>query len=571
MLRELSIWQFAIVEEAHIEFEHGFHVITGETGAGKSILIDALGLLLGGRASSDWVRHGAEKAEIEGVFEVEPHHPAMQIMKDWGWDAEDGMILLRREILANGKSIARINGRMVTVSMLKQLGATLLDLSGQHEHQSLLSPEEHLEWLDRFGGESLIEAKSSYQAVYRQFLEVDQELRRLMTNQQEIAQRIDLYQFQLKEIDEAQLVDGEEEELESEYRRLANGEKLLSHVSQAYRALYGDGQAFDLLQTSLAALEEAATIDEQISPVMEMVQSAVYQIEEAVRELSSYQDTLEFEPTRLHEVQERLHLIRQLKRKYGNSIAEILSYRDKIAKELDFLENRDENLEELRKKREQLLKQLQELAEQLTQFRKRAATILESRVEQELKELHMGSTVFHVAFYPISKSFPFSASGQDRVEFLISPNPGEPLRPLAKIASGGELSRIMLALKCIFTDLMSISTLVFDEIDTGVSGRAAQAIAEKMARLGMQYQVLCVTHLPQVACMADVHFGISKMVVDEKTKTQIEKLDEQARTHELARLLGGAEVTETTLEHAREMIRLAAQVKEKLKMADLIR
>lgn len=562
MLREMSIRHFAIIEHVHLTFDDGFHVLTGETGAGKSILIDAIGLLVGGRGSADFVRHGKEKAEIEGLFEVPAEHPVRDVLRELGIEPEEDMLIIRREIAHSGKSTCRINGRMVTLAMLKQVGERLLDIHGQHEHQSLLKPEEHVEWLDAFGGEAVLAKRREYEALYRKYRDRELEWRRLTVDEKEVAQRIDLLRFQHEEIAAAQLTDGEEEELESERNRLVHAEKIVQNASEAYEALYGERRGLEYLHDAMQALEEIVQVDESVRSVWETVQSAYYQLEEAARELGNYRDQLEFDPDRLSEVEDRLHLIRQLKRKYGESIRDILSYREHVQAELEQLLNRDENKEAMEAEIKQLRAELDKKADELTALRKQAARRLEERVEKELADLNMGATTFHVAFNSFETPHDLTPSGKDRIEFQIAPNPGEPLRPLAKIASGGELSRIMLALKTLFAHADDIPTLIFDEIDTGVSGRAAQAIAEKMVALGRKSQVLCITHLPQVACMADTHFYIYKETESGHTQTHVDKLDRQGRTLELARMLGGVEVTETTREHAEEMLRMAEQMKQ---------
>jgi DNA repair protein RecN (Recombination protein N) len=563
MLRELTIRQFAIIEEVHLSFEHGFHVLTGETGAGKSILIDALGLVAGGRASSDFVRHGAKAAEIEAVFEIPEAHSIRPLLIDWGFEQDDlDLLIIRREITASGKSTCRINGRSVTLSMLREVGGRLLDLSGQHEHQALLRVEEHLDWLDRFGGEDLLSLRREYEEMYREYRKVTRELEKLDLNRKELARRLDLLTFQRDEIAKATLTPGEDEELERERSRLMHAEKLLTHTAGAYESMYGERGALDLLQDAIHHLEQAAAMDETLGRTAESLQNAYYLLEEAVREVGRYRDDFDFEPGRLDEVEERLHLIRQLKRKYGDTIEEIIRYKEQVERELAELEHREETQEQLQEEADRLLGELRRLAGELSAKRKKAAMELEKRVEKELADLNMGSTVFHVSFYRDAyRSGELFATGQDRIEFQISPNPGEPLKPLAKIASGGELSRIMLALKVIFTGVQEVHTLIFDEVDTGVSGRAAQAIAEKISALAQSFQVLCVTHLPQVACMADHHYLIVKDTEADQTKTRVKKLDFEGRTLELARMLGGVEVTRTTREHAEEMLRLAEEAK----------
>ncbi len=565
MLKELSIHQFAIVENINLTFDQGFHVLTGETGAGKSILIDALSLVVGGRASSDFVRHGAQKAVIEASFEFTSDHPAINLLTEWEIEVDEDTIIVRREIAVSGKSSCRVNGRLITLAMLKQLGGCLIHIHGQHEHTGLLHVEEHLAWLDQFGGEELLQQRAMYLERYQVYQQITKTLKRLDLDQQEMERRIDMLQFQVSEIKAARLVSGEEEDLEQEAKRLAGGEKLLKRVSGAYQNMSGDNGAIVQLGQAAAELQDVETYDESIREILENVEEAIFQLEEAARELDIYQDSLEFSPERLNEVQDRLHTIRQLKRKYGESVEEILHYLTQAEQELDRLTHVEENRDHLYAEQQKLLQELLEGANELTNQRKQAANQLETRVEEQLSDLMMGSSVFHVAFYPEHyQTESFTPTGMDRVEFQLSPGPGEPLRPLKKIASGGELSRIMLALKCIFSGRDQVHTLIFDEVDTGVSGRAAQAIAEKMATVAASNQILCVTHLPQVACMADVHLYVAKEITSEKTSTAVSHLDKSQRVIELSRMLGGAEVTDRTKHHAAEMLYLAEQVKAKL-------
>ena len=560
MLKELSIRQFAIIESVRLSFDEGFHVLTGETGAGKSILIDALTMVMGGRASADYVRHGAKKAEIEALFEISGDHPVFGILEEMGLETEEELLVIRREITASGKSSCRINGNLVTLTMLRKVGRTLLDIHGQHEYQSLLRTDEHLEWLDAFGDQHLKDLRRQYEALYGEYKTLEKELERLTADERETARRMDLLSYQLQEITAASLVEGEDQELEQERNRLVNAEKLVKAAGDAFEELYAEGRGGDSLRNALYHLEEIIRFDESVAPIFESVQSAVYQVEEAIRLLGRYRDELEFEPDRLNRVEERLDLIHRLKRKYGDTIESILAYAESVSGELEELRNRDENREKVKQRLDMVGEKLKNLADLLTSARKKAAKRLEQRMEAELADLNMANTAFRVAFEPAERGF--TPAGCDRVEFQIAPNPGEPLRPLAKIASGGELSRLMLALKTIFIDVDPIDTVVFDEIDTGVSGRAAQSIAEKMAGLARKNQVLCVTHLPQVACMADHHYLITKEVSDQQTRTRVERLDEDGRATELARMLGGVEVTATTRRHAEEMLRLAERIKQ---------
>jgi DNA repair protein RecN (Recombination protein N) len=562
MLKELSIHQFAIVENINLTFDHGFHVLTGETGAGKSILIDALGLIIGGRASSDFVRHGSTKATIEASFDFQTDHPAVTLLREWDIEVEEEYLIVRREIAVSGKSTCRVNGRMITLAMLKQLGKYLIHIHGQHEHTGLLQVDEHLAWLDQFGGSDVIDRRNEYQKLYQQYQEITKQIAQLDLDQQEMERRVDMLQFQISEIKDARLVAGEEEALEEEEKRLAGGEKLISRVSRAYQILSTEGGGITQLRRAVSSLQEIENLDSTIQDTLETMEAATFQLEEAARELDIYQDSFDFSPERLYEVQDRFHTIRQLQRKYGETTSDILSYLERAEEELERLQNVEENKEHLYEKQLQLKHELLQKAAELTGLRKQAASELEVQVEAQLADLMMGSSVFHVSFFPdpLQKTA-FHATGMDQVEFQLSPGPGEPLRPLAKIASGGELSRIMLALKCILSGRDEVETLIFDEVDTGVSGRAAQAIAEKIAFLASDNQILCVTHLPQVACMADVHLYVSKQIDEHKTSSSVVPLDKSGRIMELSRMLGGAEVTARTKQHAAEMLFLANKVK----------
>ncbi|SDZ03602.1 DNA repair protein RecN [Thermoactinomyces sp. DSM 45892] len=566
MIRQLSIRHFAIIEELHIDFSHGFHALTGETGAGKSILIDALGLVVGGRASADFVRHGKEKAEIEAVFDCEPNEQLSTLFEEQGLELEEGSLWIRREVLANGKSSCRVNGRLVTLGILKQIGTHLINIHGQHESQKLNQIDMHLEWIDQYGGTELLTIRTDYQENYEKYTQIERKLAKLNQDERELVQRIDLLEYQLQEIQDTQLVLGEDEELETECRKLANTEKLMAHVNRSYQCLYGEQRGLDFLHQASSELASVADLDPKLQVLQEQLLSVTDHLDDIIRDVSHYQDTLYFDPKRLAEAQERAHHIRQLKRKYGETIPDILKYQEMISSELSELLDRDMRRDDLEKSRDQYKERLAVLASHITHLRKKAARNLEVEMERELADLHMGTTLFRVHFHDGDDSQKrLTRTGQDEVEFQIAPNLGEPLRPLAKVASGGEMSRIMLALTCIFADITQVDTLIFDEVDTGVSGRAAQAIAEKIAYIARRCQVLCVTHLPQVACMADDHYGISKQSSDSVTRTKVDRLDHSARVLELARMLGGAEVTNKTKDHATEMIRLANMVKEKIK------
>lgn len=562
------------MEAVDVKFHNGFHVLTGETGAGKSIIIDALGLLAGGRGSADLIRYGCERAEMEASFDLPPAHSVWTTLADFGISASsEELLIIRREISAQGKSTARINGQLVNLSMLREVGEQLINLHGQHEHGTLLRPELHLGLLDAYGAEAIRPVKAKYQDTYSAYAKVDKEYNDLRNTSQQALQMLDLYRFQIEEIAAAELKAGEDELLLEEKNKLSHSEKMMDSISLAYDLLYGS-QGLEAVAKALAKLNDVAGFDQRgIGPMLEQLQSAYYQLEDASYSLRNYRDNIEFNPERLEEVEDRLDLLSSLKRKYGDNAEDILAYYNKILQETETLENKDELLDKLEAKREELLKQLLGEGEQLSTVRRRMAEELAAQIEIELKELQMERTSFKVKLDWnedtqgvdwLGRKIRPGRHGIDVAEFLISPNPGEPLRPLSKIASGGELSRIMLAMKSIFARHDNVPVLIFDEVDTGVSGRAAQSIAEKLFRLSRTCQVFSITHLPQVACMADQQYLIEKIVADGRTMTQIEELSEEGRVNELARMLGGVEITEKTQHHAQEMLKLAAAQKDSI-------
>lgn len=567
MLRELSIRNLAVIEEVNVSFHHGFHVLTGETGAGKSILIDALSLIVGGRGSADMVRYGCDKAEMEAMFDLPSHHPVWAAMERLGVQASrEEMLVIRRELTSHGKSSSRVNGQLVTMTMLREIGECLVNIHGQHEHQSLLRTEQHLEWLDLFAGDLLIERKTAYRAVYQQLQQARASVRELEETARHNVQMLDLYRYQIEEITNAKLKDGEDEQLVEERRKLQYAGKRMDSVSEAYALLY-NGKGLDAISKAISKLTDIQSYDPAVlTPMLEQLQSAFYQAEDAVFQLRDYRDSIDSDPEQLSVIEDRLDLINGLKRKYGETIPDILQYLERITEERDKIENRDEYLDKLRKDEQRLYLQGHELAQELSELRAHASERLAAAIELELKQLQMGNTVFRVQLdHPMalepSEMAALNANGMDEAIFMLSTNPGEPLKPLNKIASGGEMSRIMLALKAIFAEIDQVPVLVFDEVDTGVSGRAAQAIAEKMSQLSAKCQIFSITHLPQVACMADHHYEIKKHIIEQRTSTNVTKLVESSRIEELARMLGGVEVTEKTRHHAQEMLVLADRQK----------
>lgn len=555
MLRELSIRNFAIIEDLTVSFSDGLTVLTGETGAGKSIIIDAVHLLAGGRGSQEFIRHGARKAELGGLFQINAStHPVFARLEEAGIECEEGTIILRRDLNDSGKSVCRVNGKLVPLSVLRDIGSHLIDIHGQHENQELMDEKRHIYLLDHFAKETMHTALALYRERFMTYKQLRKELEAVSIDEQRIAQRIDLYQFQLNELEMAGLQVGEEESLNDERKRLMNFNKIYEASHIAYETIAGEQKGLDWIRQAMQALEDAAHLDEQFKEASEAVNSAFYMLEDAAYQTQSAVDALEFDPERLNEVEERLAVIQTLKRKYGATIEEILAYETRIASELEELLHHDETLHKKEQQVAIIQKELKTLAQDLTSMRKVAATALSDAIMRELRMLHMEKAKFVVQF---KEQAQFDENGLDDVVFYISTNVGEPPKSLPKIASGGELSRMMLALKTIFSSTTGVTSIIFDEVDTGVSGRVAQAIAEKIAEISTNSQVLCISHLPQVAAMADHHYFIKKEVEHNRTYTSLTEITAHARIEELSRMMSGAEITEATLRHAEELVTMA--------------
>lgn len=577
MLRELTIKNLALIEELRLEFAEGLNILTGETGAGKSIIIDAVNLVLGVRSSAEMVRAETESAQVEAVFELEENTELDQALAEWGIPlGEDRILVIAREVQVAGRSRCRLNGQTVTVLTLSKVGGFLLDLHGQHEHQSLLHIDKHREILDGFGGAKLTEQRRVTAETYHRWAELRRDLANLSLNEQEKQERLEYLTFQVQEIERARLQPGEEEELLKEREVLAAAETLFATASGAYELLYGGdepGSALDKLNACGQSLEKVIEVDPRLKPFYQSITEAACQLEETARDIRSYRDQVEFDPARLAAVEERLDEIARLKRKYGKNVPEIMAYAEKARKELASMESQEELLALKTKELALVEEELQKNARVLSDLRQEAAKFLEETIIAQLAEVNMGKTVFEVSISSVSdekkglmingRRLAINEKGFDRVEFLVAPNPGEGLRPLSKIASGGELSRLMLVLKVIMAKAGSIPTMVFDEIDTGISGRTAQAVAEKLLLLAKTNQVICVTHLPQIASMATRHFYIEKQTFGERTRVQVGVLSKEGRIGELARMLGGAEVTVTTRNHAEEMLIQAETLRQK--------
>jgi len=560
MLVELHVTNFALIDHLDLSFGAGLNILTGETGAGKSIIIDALGLALGERAGHDLVRTGAGKATVEAVFDLKNAPDEIrQKLAEAGLngedDGEDGdTLFVTRELAKGGKSSCRINGRLMPVAVLKEIAEGLVDVHGQHEHQSLLAADRHIDILDNWGGKDALALRQQVADLSAEANRLKREREKLRTDARERARMLDLYRFQQEEIVGASLKAGEEDELAADRTRLANSEKLSAAATDAYATLSGaergSGGALDALNAALAAVEHAAGLDENLAPLIETLQNAVVYAEDAARGLRVYQETVEFNPERLEEIETRLDLIRTLKRKYGETVGEIIAYGADLTAKLDDLENSEAREEELTLGIANSESKLTAAAGKLTTLRKKAAVKFAAGITRELTDLGMSATKFEVSI----EAQAVSSKGADKIEFLLSPNPGEPLRPLAKIASGGEMSRIMLAMKSVLAKSGTIPTMIFDEIDVGVGGRTAQTIGDKLEALAKDAQILCITHLPQIASRAATHFYIEKQVQDGRTTVSVAPLDSEGRIDEIARMLGGSRRSEAVVQHAREML-----------------
>ncbi|NTQ66105.1 DNA repair protein RecN [Enterococcus faecium] len=557
MLQEISITNFAIIPELRLSFHEGMTALTGETGAGKSIIIDALGLLAGGRGSSDYIRQGAEKCILEGLFELPKQEGFSELMVELGIETDEDNLIVRRDMSLTGKNVCRVNGHIITLANLRKIGSYLVDIQGQNEHQELLQPESHLALLDRFGDAAFQQKKKSYQQEYTSYRELEKRVRKVQQNEKSYVQRIDMLHFQQEEIAAADLQVGKEEKLKEEREKLSNYQKIADGLAAGYGALTNNEQnSVDGVGLAVAELQGIAHLDVEYEAIYENIQSAYYLLQDAIGDMSRQIDLLELDENRLEEVTQRLELIRQLKRKYGESIESILAYYDEITEELASSDFSEGQLDKMKEELEQKELLLQQQAADLHEARKKIAKELEKSILHELKSLYMENTEFEVRFLK-EENRQLNHDGFDQIEFYITTNPGEPLKPLVKVASGGELSRMLLALKTIFSSEQGVTSIIFDEVDTGVSGRVAQAIADKISQISKYSQVLCITHLPQVAAVADYQYYIVKAVIDGRTQTSVSELKTKEREEEIARMLAGSEITKLTLEHAKELLQLA--------------
>lgn len=553
MLQTLSIKQFAIIDELDINFSDGLTVMSGETGSGKSIIIDAIGQLIGMRASSDYVRHGEKKAIIEGIFDIDESKDAINILESLAIDVDEDFLLVKREIFSSGKSICRINNQTVTLQDLRKVMQELLDIHGQHETQSLLKQKYHLQLLDDYADNQYSDLLNQYQLSYNQYKNKRKELEELESADQALLQRLDLMKFQLEELTEASLKEGEVDQLESDIKRIQNSEKLNLALNNAHQVLTDESAIPDRLYELSNYLQTINDIvPEKFVRLKEDIDQFYYMLEDAKHEIYDEMANTEFDEQVLNEYESRMNLLNNLKRKYGKDITELIAYQSKLANEIDKIENYEQSTSQLREEIKTLYNEVIDIGKKLSQERRRVARELRDHIVSEIQNLQMKDANLEISFKPLDEP---TIEGIEFVEFLISPNRGEPLKSLNKIASGGELSRIMLALKSIFVKSRGQTAILFDEVDSGVSGQAAQKMAEKMRDIAQYIQVICISHLPQVASMSDHHLLISKASNANRTTTQVKELKDENKIDEIARMISGASVTELTRENAKEMIK----------------
>ncbi|RHW48331.1 DNA repair protein RecN [Bombilactobacillus bombi] len=556
MLQELIIQDFAIIKKIDIQFFNGLTALTGETGAGKSIIMDALGLLLGNRGLSEYVRSGCQKALVQGLFTVEKNNQALvnKFCQKHGIDFSDQNLIIQRELQTNGRNICRINTQLVPVSILKQLGKYLVDISGQNQSQSLLDPSTHVHLLDEFGAEQIAQPLATYQSQYQIYHKLKKQLANLQNNQQQRAQQLDMLQFQVQEIQTAALQVNEEEKLIDEQKKLANFERIHSSLQKAYTYLAQNNTGIvEQVSDVLKAMQNISEYEDEYAQIAQEIESAYYDLQDSQERISQQLELQDYNPTRLDEIEQRLQLIHDLEKKYGNSVAEVIAFGEKAQQQLQQLQQEQQDPQQLQEKLHHQTQLLQKAAQQLSQNRHQTAKHLTQSIERQLKSMYMEKTTFEVRLTPQD----YTEQGNEVVEFYLRTNPGEQLKPLAKVASGGELARIMLALKTELAQYQPVGTLVFDEIDTGVSGRVAQAIGEKMAQIAQHVQVLCITHLPQVAAVSDQQYLVKKEISRQHTVAAIANLNPQERVDVIAHMLEGTKVTAITRQHAQELLRLA--------------
>ena len=561
MLIQLNIKQFGIIESATIELKNGLTVLSGETGAGKSMILAAISQLSGQRTSTSYIRYGEEKASVEGVFDFPKNKEVINIFKDLDLDLEDEVIIIRRDIYSSGKSVCRINGTIVNLSTLKKVAVYLLDMHEQHDNQILLVEKNHLNLIDSFNKEEIKKVRTEYKEKYKEYKVVTEKIENLKQQESDILQKVDFLKFQYQELTQMKLKKGEDISLEKDIDYLENFEKVNTLAYSITDGIDGEYGILSKLAEIKSNLGELSRYNSNFEEKYEEITNLYYILDDLKYEVSSYTDDIEYDEEKLDRLIFRMDKIKNLEKKYSRSLNDLIIFREEIKEELEELENYEENYDKYIVEQKNILAELKSLGDKLTTIRKKTAQKLESLIQEELKFLYMDKSTIKVDF----KDKEYASDGKDDVRILISANLGEPLKSLSKVASGGELSRVMLALKIIFSRSIEATSIIFDEIDTGVSGRVSQRMAEKMYQLGVGSQVLCISHLPQTTALADTNLLINKEVIDKRTLTSIKELDRQQKIEEVARMISGDKMTRLSEEHAIEMLKLAEKTKEEIK------
>jgi DNA repair protein RecN (Recombination protein N) len=563
MLLQLNIKNFALIEKLSIEFDKGFNVLCGETGSGKSILIDAINFVLGGKFNKNLIRTGENKTYVEAIFTVKDEEIKKHLMK---FDIDvDEFVIISRETFKSGKSIAKVNGKAFILSQLKKISGKLLDIHGQHENQSLLDSSKHIHYLDHYGNTKLCKEIENYKKKFFEAKKIQDKIDKLQGNEGERQKKSEFIKYQIDDIDKGQLKEGEDEELTKKFTFLSNSEKLDNVLSYCYNALYGGERegysVFDSVNLVIKKLRSIENCSGKIKEIADSLEESYYIIEQNIREISDVKSNIYYDKNELNYINERVYQIDNYKKKYGQSIKEILQYRDKINEEYTQLINSNEIINKLKEKKQQIIEDMEEKAKKIHDIRCKIAEELEVKIKNELDYIGLEKSNMKIQVHYCEH---FNECGKNNVNFCMATNPGEPLRHLEHIVSGGELSRIMLALKTVFFNKDNIPTVIFDEIDTGISGRIAQCVGEKMYEISKNHQVFCVTHLPQIACMSDYGYLVSKKVIKQKTYTFVKKMKYSEKQLQIAKMIGGSEVTKLTLDHCKEMIEIAEKKKRNL-------
>lgn len=563
MLLQVSIKNFALIDNLTVNFDEGLNILTGETGAGKSILIDAINYVLGEKTNKNLLKQGDNKTFVEAVFGID-NPKTDEILRKFHIDFED-IIIVSRETSKSGKSLVKINGKSLLISQMKDISKTLLNIHGQHENQDLLNSSTHIEYLDKYGENILEEIAAKYNKYYEEYLNIKNKIEEIKKNRDDNEKLKDYLSFQLRDIENANLKMNEDKSLEEQYDILSNAEKISSVLNEAYEGLNENSDSnlsvFDQLGKIIHSLKTIESNIKNIEPSINLLEEAYFNIEQVIEDVRKYKENVYYDSDELDYINSRIFLIDAMKRKYGESVEEILAFKDSLKEKIENIENSDEIINNLLKKKEELYIKLKQNADIIYQKRQIVKKELEGKIKSELLYVGLEKAVFNIE---IEHGDVFYSNGSDKVRFLISTNPGQPLHTMESIVSGGELSRIMLCLKTIFADKDDIPTLIFDEIDTGISGRTAQRVAEKMFLISKKHQVFCVTHLPQIASMSDFHLKVFKEIINEMTLTKVIDLKVSEKEEEIARMIGGSKITSLTIENAKEMIKFANEIKKEL-------